>query len=401
VFVASGIGFHDAVAGGPAAAVNNAPMLLVTPTQLPDSTRNQLARLEPAQIILLGSTEAVSPAVAAALETFAPVERVAGPDVATTAVEISQRFFGTGRTATFLATSDSFRDATAAIPPAGRARGPILWARGNTLRTATQAELLPLSPRTVYVLGGATAVGVPVVKAVQRVLGVCWSGSKPPVSGRQVITSVTSATRQIALTFDMGGRLVPAEQIVAYLAENQVCTTFFPTGAMAQSDAALPVMAAIARRPELFELGNHTMHHCDLVRGGGGSPTTGPCTMAMTGPFIREELTSAANVITFLTGMPLKPMWRPPYSSFDTFVLDNAAAVDYTKTIQFSRDTIDWRESTTAGQIVSRVVDPLPPDGTIVLLHLGGYHTYEALPWIITYLRDRGYTFTSVSDMLD
>ena len=29
--------------------------------------------------------------------------------------------------------------------------------------------------------------------------------------------------------------------------------------------------------PELFEIGNHTMHHCDLVHGGLGSPTTAPC----------------------------------------------------------------------------------------------------------------------------
>ena len=37
------------------------------------------------------------------------------------------------------------------------------------------------------------------------------------------------------------------------------------------------IMAIVRAHPELFEIGNHTMHHCDLVRGGGGSPTTAPC----------------------------------------------------------------------------------------------------------------------------
>ena len=156
----------------------------------------------------------------------------------------------------------------------------------------------------------------------------------------------------------------------------------------------------IARRPELFEIGNHTMHHCDLVRGGGGSPTSTPCQVPMTAAFIHDELTSARDVIDPMTGMKSAPYWRPPYSSYNTFVLDTVAAAGYPKTIQFNRDTIDWRETSTAPDIIARVLDPPPPAGTIVLFHLGGYHTLEALPWIVNALRDDGYTLTTVSDLL-
>ena len=58
-------------------------------------------------------------------------------------------------------------------------------------------------------------------------------------------------------------------------------------------------MAVIKAHPELFEIGNHTMHHCDLVSGGGGSPTTAPCAgVTPTADFIRQELTDAAAILT-------------------------------------------------------------------------------------------------------
>lgn len=67
----------------------------------------------------------------------------------------------------------------------------------------------------------------------------------------------------------------------------------------------------------------------------------------------------------------------------------------------WNRDTIDWHPDTTTTQIVNRVVNPLPPNGTIVLAHLGGYRTLDALPSIVRTLRANGYTLTTVSDMRD
>jgi peptidoglycan/xylan/chitin deacetylase (PgdA/CDA1 family) len=49
---------------------------------------------------------------------------------------------------------------------------------------------------------------------------------------------------------------------------------------------------------------------------------------------------------------------------------------------------------------VSRVLTKAS-GGSIVLMHLGGYHTRDALPMLISSLRARGYTLTTLSDMLD
>jgi peptidoglycan/xylan/chitin deacetylase (PgdA/CDA1 family)/putative cell wall-binding protein len=401
VFVATGEDFHNALAGGAAAAVQRAPMLLVSSTTLPQVTATELSRLDPTRIVLIGTKASVSSSVAAALSAYGTVERVAGRGPAATAAAVAGRFFGADRPAVFLAGVTTFTAAAAAVPAAGGRRSPLLWAGESRLTATTRAQLVRLSPARAYLVGGRGTLGVPVAKAVQRLLGVCWSGDKPSDETQQVISRVPAATKQVALTFDMAGRLVPARQIVSYLAANQVCTTFFLSGAMARTEEGHQVVSRIARRPELFEIGNHTMHHCDLVRGGGGSPTSAPCQVSMTATFIRAELTSARDVIDPMTRMQSAPYWRPPYSSYNPFVLDNVAAAGYPKTIQFNRDTIDWKESSTASDIVARVLDPPPPAGTIVLFHLGGYHTLESLPWIVNALRGAGYKLTTVSDLLD
>ena len=63
---------------------------------------------------------------------------------------------------------------------------------------------------------------------------------------------------EVALTFDMGGRLDPALQIMNLLVANKVCATIFPTGAMSQTAHRAAGAGGDQAHPELFEVGNHT-----------------------------------------------------------------------------------------------------------------------------------------------
>lgn len=233
----------------------------------------------------------------------------------------------------------------------------------------------------------------------------CRAGNRVPVGSQQTFSSIAGAGHAVALTFDMGGRLDPGVDILNLLIAHQVCASIFPTGAMAQTSQGQAVMAIIRAHPELFEIGNHTMHHCDLVHGGLGSPTTAPCVTSgtPTADFIRKELTDAAVILTESSGQDPMPYWRPPYGTINDFVRNTAASVGYTKTFLWNIDTIDWKPiadgGPTAAQISSKVVDQAA-DGSIVLMHLGGYETLQALGTMIPGLRDRGFLLTSLSDML-
>ncbi|MFN8098221.1 MAG: cell wall-binding repeat-containing protein [Dermatophilaceae bacterium] len=399
-YVASGRVWPDALTGGAAAVVQGAPMLLTDTHALPPATRTELQRLHPSRIMLLGGTSSVDSAVANALASIATVERVSGPDRYATALAVSARVFGPGRPGVMLATGSNFPDALAAGAAATHTRGPILLTRGSGLPDGTTDELDRLGPDTAYVLGGTASVPVTIAKAVQRELGVCWASDPPSDARIEAISSApATSSPRLAFTLDMGGRLEGAADIVRYLTDHQVCTTFFPTSIMASTSEGREVLDLIAAHPELFEVGNHTVHHCDLVLGGGGSPTSGPCQVAMTSTFVRSELSDAESVLRALSGMPIRPFWRPPYGSYNASVQSVVASVGYPKTVLWNRDTIDWDPATTTQQIIDRATSPTPAGGSIVLAHLGGFNTGKALPVIVDTLRARGLTFTTVSGL--
>jgi peptidoglycan/xylan/chitin deacetylase (PgdA/CDA1 family) len=84
-------------------------------------------------------------------------------------------------------------------------------------------------------------------------------------------------------------------------------------------------------------------------------------------------------------------------------VIAAAAAAGYTKTFLWDIDTIDWKPIDQGGpsaeQIAVKVITQAR-GGSVVLMHLGGYETLDALKIMIPGLRDRGFLLTSLSDML-
>jgi peptidoglycan/xylan/chitin deacetylase (PgdA/CDA1 family)/LysM repeat protein len=235
--------------------------------------------------------------------------------------------------------------------------------------------------------------------------GACTAGNRVAAGAAQTFRTIPNAGPGVALTFDMGGRMDPAVDIMNFLVANRVCATIFATGIMSQTPQGQQVMAIIRAHPGLFEIANHTMYHCDLVRGGGGSPSTAPCAG---GPFsaerIRQEMTEAEAILRSGTGQNPQPYWRPPYGSISQPVIDAVASVGYTKTFLWDIDTVDWKPISeggpTAQQIAARVVGNAV-NGSNVLFHLGGYETLESLRLIVPGLRDRGFTLTSLSDLLN
>jgi len=160
-YVATGANFPDALAAGPAAARSGGPVLLTTPTSLPDVTAAELGRLRPQRIVVLGGLGAVSDAVLARLAGYATsgqVTRIAGADRYATAAATSASTFASGVPVAYVATGASFPDALAGGVAAARAGGPVLLVSANSVPSATRAELARLRPISIVVLGGTGAV---------------------------------------------------------------------------------------------------------------------------------------------------------------------------------------------------------------------------------------------------
>ena len=172
VWVASGESFPDALAGGAAAASTRSPLLLVAADRVPDPVREELARLSPDRIIVLGGPAAVGQAVIDDLAEAAgdaAVERIAGTDRFDTAVRVSRAAFPTA-SQVLVASGADFADALCAAPVAARRSGPVLLVDPEHVPAVVTDELERLRPEVITIAGGTAAVAPAVQEALESLV---------------------------------------------------------------------------------------------------------------------------------------------------------------------------------------------------------------------------------------
>lgn len=166
VVVASGEGYADALAGAPAAAYNNAPVLLVRPDSVPASIASELERLDPETIIVLGGTSTVSTEAATALGQWGQVERIAGANRWQTSAMIANELFPRTVGAVVIASGDQFPDALSASAATGSLRAPLLLVSQEAADSSVQAQIRALNPERLVIVGGTGSVSEGVLQAL-------------------------------------------------------------------------------------------------------------------------------------------------------------------------------------------------------------------------------------------
>lgn len=172
----------------------------------------------------------------------------------------------------------------------------------------------------------------------------------------------TSSDGTIVLTFDDQGTKAQVEAILDILKENLVKAIFFPVGKWAeQSTELIDRMEADGHL-----VGNHTYSHPNLTK--------------LSEEEIRWEIEHGAG----------EHLLRLPYGQRNALVDAVAADLGY-RIYGWSVDPEDWKE-VTAREIVETVIREVRP-GSVIVLHLQGKHTAEALKHLIPLLRQAGYKF--------
>lgn len=175
VVLATGGAFPDALAAGPLAARLSGVLLNTAPTTLPPVIRDELARLKPQRITVVGGTGAVSMAVLNAARTAAggasvAVRRLEGADRYLTARRVAAEF-PAGVRGTVLASGADFPDGVAAGPVAAALGGPVLLSPRASLTTAVRAELTRLAPKRLVLAGGTGALSATVESSAESATG--------------------------------------------------------------------------------------------------------------------------------------------------------------------------------------------------------------------------------------
>jgi peptidoglycan/xylan/chitin deacetylase (PgdA/CDA1 family) len=222
--------------------------------------------------------------------------------------------------------------------------------------------------------------------------GPAGSASATPASSTVAGPSVLlyhgpRTSHEVALTLDMGGRLEPAIQIMDWLVAHGVKATIFPTGVMGTTTTGKLVLARVKAHPELFGLGNHSWNHPDFRTLGAAA--------------IADQLDRCEAAVAPLAGHTTRPFFRPPFGGQDPDVRAAVGAAGWHYMVMWDVDTIDWRPESEGGPTTSAIVAKVLTNargGSIVLMHLGGYHTLAALPGIVDGLADRGLSPVRLSD---
>jgi putative cell wall-binding protein len=166
-FVVTGENYPDALSAGPAAVHLGGPLLLTRRSALPAGLGEELSRLDPDDVYIVGGAASVSDGVLDEIRsTGAVVHRFGGADRYEVSRMLAEAVFGReGRNPSssglvYIATGRNFPDALAAGGAAGHAGSPVLLVDGAAPRldAATRSQLTSLGATRVTVAGGPASV---------------------------------------------------------------------------------------------------------------------------------------------------------------------------------------------------------------------------------------------------
>jgi spore germination protein YaaH/putative cell wall-binding protein len=192
-FVASGADFPDALAASPAAGHFGGPVLMTQRDALPQPTVDELLRLRPRSIVVVGGSGLVSNQVLSKLHAYTdgPVTRLAGADRYGTAATVSRAYFDRGISVAYVATGEAYPDALSAGTAAAVNGAPVLLVKRDGLPAATATELSRLRPKRIVVVGGTGVV----TNAVTARLAAYTSGSVSRIAGADRYATAVAVSR--------------------------------------------------------------------------------------------------------------------------------------------------------------------------------------------------------------
>lgn len=203
---------------------------------------------------------------------------------------------------------------------------------------------------------------------------------KPSPGPSALINKGNSNQKEIALTFDAGSDIAGI-RILDVLKKHGVKSTFFLTGKFVEKfpDQAKKIVA------EGHEIANHSYGHEDFTQ--------------ISHEARLQSIQKTENVIQNILGIHKKTYFRFPYGASNQSALKSVGEAGYRYSIHWSIDTIDWQQPE-ASMIVERILSKAS-NGAIVLMHIGGNNTPEAVDQVLPLLKEQGYKIVTVSEVLN
>ena len=285
-------------------------------------------------------------------------------------------------------------------------------ASGASLAAPEPPPLLAACWAPEQVRGGPEDKRIRTRLAINRAAPATPAQARPPVPlAPEAARSIRSVLPQgddkpIALTFDLcesAGELTGDDaDLVAYLREQGVPATFYAGGQWMRDhpDRTQQLMA-----DPLFELGTHGWTHGNLrvLRGQALEDQIGWSLLQY--QTLREELLAQPCAQTSRAAEqqripPLPATFRFPYGACDQTALDAVVRAGQWP-VQWSLVSGDPVRGQSPKALAKHILAAAKP-GAIMVAHANGrgWATAQALPLLVPQLRERGYRFVTVSQLL-
>lgn len=227
---------------------------------------------------------------------------------------------------------------------------------------------------------------------------------------RHSVEMADTHKKRLAFTFDGGSTATHTEEILLILRENHIRCTMFLTGKFMEKypDLVKDILK------DGHEIGNHTYNHPHLTT---YSENKHHHTQEYVDKaFLRKQLLKTDSIFYGISGSHLQPFWRAPFGEYNNRILTWAAEEGYLHIRWTSGfDSFDWVDDQSSKLYRTpqqfflhfeeeNKIRQQGLNGIIVLMHLGSHrdhdHIFEALPEIIRFVQNKGYTLVRISDLL-
>ena len=223
----------------------------------------------------------------------------------------------------------------------------------------------------------ACIISVLLIISLITTLGV--KGAFANRSARKLpIYRVQTEQKKLAISFDCAWGVDYTDKLLQIMQEENVKCTFFAVEFWVKKHPDYVKKIVDAGH----EMGTHSATH--------------PYMSKLDKNSIVKELTTSKNAIENITGKKVE-VFRPPYGDYNDTLIETAKELGL-YTIQWDVDSLDWKDLS-AKEITKRVLSKAK-NGSIVLFHNQGLHTAEALSTIIKELKNQGYEFVSIGELI-
>lgn len=204
--------------------------------------------------------------------------------------------------------------------------------------------------------------------------------SSPYIAAQNIIYGIQTTDKKIALTIEVNMATEDyTYQIADILEKNNIKATFFLTGEWIKNNNAL------AKKIVDFghEIGNHSNTHRDISK-------------MMTYKIVKEIFTTD-EIIASIYNKECK-YFRPPFSSVSKNII-KASNKTNKSIVMYSLESYDWKASNV--ESIINMVNTNAKPGDIISFHNDAQYAADALAELIPELRDKGYVFLTISELIN